>query len=108
MKRINIGGKLLTNYLKELVSYRQWNMMDEFVLINQVKEQLCYVSMDVMKDLTAANKYNRVSRSTMMLDYQQAKLRKFFVLPDFHNIIQGYVKQDDEAVNQQQEQVRHK
>lgn len=36
MKRLNIGGKLLTNYLKELVSYRQWNMMDEFLLMNQV------------------------------------------------------------------------
>lgn len=28
--RVNVGGKLLTNYLKEVVSYRQWNMMDEF------------------------------------------------------------------------------
>lgn len=28
--RLNVGGKLLTNYLKEIVSYRQWNMMDEF------------------------------------------------------------------------------
>lgn len=36
MRRLNIGGKLLTNYLKELVSYRQWNMMDEYLLMNQV------------------------------------------------------------------------
>jgi hypothetical protein len=36
IKRLNIGGKLLTNYLKELVSYRQWNMMDEFLLMNKV------------------------------------------------------------------------
>jgi hypothetical protein len=35
-KRVNIGGKLLTNYLKEVVSYRQWNMMDEFKIIDQV------------------------------------------------------------------------
>ena len=28
--RLNVGGKLLTNYLKEVISYRQWNMMDEF------------------------------------------------------------------------------
>lgn len=27
--RIDVGGKLLTNYLKELVSYRHWNMMHE-------------------------------------------------------------------------------
>jgi actin-related protein 6 len=37
MRRLNIGGKLLTNYLKELVSYRQWNMMDEYLLMNQVR-----------------------------------------------------------------------
>jgi len=36
VRRLNIGGKLLTNYLKELVSYRQWNMMDEYLLMNQV------------------------------------------------------------------------
>ena len=37
-KRVNIGGKLLTNYLKEVVSYRQWNMMDEFKIIDQVRK----------------------------------------------------------------------
>jgi actin-related protein 6 len=35
-KRVNVGGKLLTNFLKEVVSYRQWNMMDEFKIIDQV------------------------------------------------------------------------
>lgn len=30
---MNVGGKLLTNYLKEVVSYRQWNMMDEFEVL---------------------------------------------------------------------------
>ena len=33
---LNVGGKLLTNYLKELISYRQWNMMEEYFLINEV------------------------------------------------------------------------
>lgn len=31
-----MGGKILTNYLKELVSFRQWNVMDETLLMNQV------------------------------------------------------------------------
>jgi hypothetical protein len=35
-KRVNVGGKLLTNYLKEIISYRQLNMMDEFKLMDQV------------------------------------------------------------------------
>ena len=41
VRRLNIGGKLLTNYLKELVSYRQWNMMDEYLLMNQVRLKHC-------------------------------------------------------------------
>lgn len=43
-RRVNLGGKALTNYLKEVVSYRSMNMMDEFVLMERIKEQLCYVA----------------------------------------------------------------
>ena len=40
VRRVNLGGKALTNYLKELVSYRQWNMMDEYFLVDDVKEKV--------------------------------------------------------------------
>jgi actin-related protein 6 len=49
--RLDVGGKLLTNQLKELVSFRQWNMMDETYIMNHVKESCCYVSTDFKKDL---------------------------------------------------------
>jgi len=62
IKRINLGGKALTNHLKEIVSYRQWNMMEETYLINDVKEQLCYVSQNFKKDLeTTKHKKKRKS-----------------------------------------------
>jgi actin-related protein 6 len=51
IRRIDIGGKFLTNYLKELVSLRTWNMMDEPYLISQVKEAVCYVAKDFSADL---------------------------------------------------------
>lgn len=51
LRRIDVGGKILTNHLKELVSYRQWNMMDETYIMNDVKEQSCYVSTDLRRDL---------------------------------------------------------
>ena len=44
VKRINIGGKALTNYLKEQVSYRSLNMMDETYLMEYIKDQTCFVS----------------------------------------------------------------
>lgn len=53
-RRVNMGGKALTNYLKEIVSYRQWNMMDETYLINHVKEKLCYVAEDYLAELQLA------------------------------------------------------
>jgi len=53
-KRINLGGKALTNYLKELVSYRAWNVMDETYIMEDVKERLCFVSADIERDLNIA------------------------------------------------------
>ncbi len=49
--RLDIGGKLLTNHLKELVSFAQWNMMDETYIMNGVKESCCFVSDDFGRDL---------------------------------------------------------
>ena len=49
-QRTNIGGKLLTNYLKELVSFRQWYMMEDTYVMNAAKEACCYVSLDVDGD----------------------------------------------------------
>lgn len=34
--RIDVGGKLLTNHLKEIISYRQLQVMDETYVMNQV------------------------------------------------------------------------
>jgi actin-related protein 6 len=49
--RIDIGGKLLTNHLKHLISFRQWNMMDQTHVVNDVREACSYVSMDWKADL---------------------------------------------------------
>ena len=54
IRRINVGGKHLTNYLKEIISYRQLMVMDETYVINQVKEELCYVSSDFENDMKTA------------------------------------------------------
>lgn len=36
--RLDVGGKHLTNALKEAVSYRQYNMMDDTWLVNKVRQ----------------------------------------------------------------------
>jgi hypothetical protein len=49
--RVDVGGKLLTNHLKELISFRQWNMMDQTYIMDDVKEKCCYVSSAFKADM---------------------------------------------------------
>jgi actin-related protein 6 len=78
IRRLNIGGKVMTNLLRELVSFRYFNMMDQTYLISLVKERLCYVSTDFRGDL----KKSRLKKNTV---------RRHYVLPDQTNSILGYV-----------------
>ncbi|KAL7306052.1 hypothetical protein TKK_0001514 [Trichogramma kaykai] len=80
IRRIDVGGKLLTNHLKEILSYRQLHVMDETYVVNQVKEDSCYVSQDFYNDMEIAKK--KISENSIVKDY---------VLPDFTNIRRGYL-----------------
>ncbi|KAJ8753199.1 hypothetical protein K2173_017788 [Erythroxylum novogranatense] len=86
VKRIDLGGKALTNYLKELVSYRSVNVMDESFIMDDVKEKLCFVSLDVSRDLQVARRRGRDNL-----------LRCTYVLPDGVTHTKGFVKDPDEA-----------
>ena len=83
IRRINIGGKLLTNLYKETVSYRQWNMMDEFFIMNEVKEQTSFISDNFHHDLGRHARENRVGFRW----YDRE-----FVLPNFVDTFVGSVR----------------
>jgi len=51
-----VGGKVLTNVLKECISYRSLNMMDEPYLVEQVKEALCFTAVDPIRTHLPASK----------------------------------------------------
>ncbi|KAK9828010.1 hypothetical protein WJX81_008549 [Elliptochloris bilobata] len=78
VRRVNLGGKALTNYLKELVSYRSVNMMEETALVDAIKEAACFVSGDMAADLTAARAGGH---------------RLEYVLPNGVTNLRGYVRQ---------------
>ncbi|PSS13870.1 Actin-related protein [Actinidia chinensis var. chinensis] len=86
VKRLDLGGKALTNYLKELVSYRSVNVMDETFVMDDVKEKLCFVSLDVARDLQIARRPGRDNY-----------FRATYVLPDGVTHMKGFVKDPDEA-----------
>ncbi|KAF9902946.1 Actin- protein 6 [Linnemannia zychae] len=81
IRRINVGGKLLTNHLKEIISFRYWNMMDETHLVNEVKEACCYVSNNFWDELDICKKSPRAN-----------KILQHYVLPDYSSQQRGYVK----------------
>ncbi|UXI15436.1 DNA repair and recombination protein RadA [Sarcoptes scabiei] len=78
-KRIDLGGKALTNYLKEIISYRQINVLDETYVVNQMKEDCCFVSVDFWKDLDSAR---RSKENSIMCDY---------ILPDYLAHKRGFI-----------------
>lgn len=89
IRRIDVGGKVLTNHLKEIISYRQLHVMEETYVMNQVKEDACYVSQNFIKDMEIANNTKEKARD--------------YVLPDFTSIRRGYVRaagQPDEGGHQ--------
>ncbi|XP_068653136.1 actin-related protein 6 [Aristolochia californica] len=86
LKRLDLGGKALTNYLKELISYRSLNVMDETLIVDEVKEKLCFVSLDVARDLEIARKRGK-----------ENLLRCTYVLPDGVTHTKGYIKDPTEA-----------
>ncbi|CAB3405421.1 unnamed protein product [Caenorhabditis bovis] len=76
--RIDISGKALTNKLKDWISYRQLNVIEETHIINECKEDVCYVSLDFNGDLKRKSNAKR------------------YVMPDFHTTFRGIVKDMNE------------
>ena len=80
---------MLTNYLKEIVSYRQWNMTEETYLMAIIKEKLCYCSLNFMKDLESTK--NRMNK----------EIYREYVLPDYVTNETGYIKGEENLPTQQ-------
>lgn len=95
VRRLTVGGKLLTNYMKELSSLRHYNMMEETYLLNEIKEAVSYVTQSPQqyaKDLERTWKGRLGDRreldSSVVVDY---------VLPDYENAIHGHARPHDPA-----------
>ncbi|ESN92061.1 hypothetical protein HELRODRAFT_158017 [Helobdella robusta] len=95
MRRISIGGKILTNHLKEVISYRQLMVMDETHVINQLKEDTCFVSQDFYADMNLAKQKGPSNK--IALDY---------VLPDYAHIKRGHIKEPDTEINSSEQIIR--
>lgn len=90
IKRMTVGGKFLTNYLKDLISLRHLHIIDETHLANQIKEDVSFVSSSFRQDIEKTWKGGIRDRRTLdpniVVDY---------VLPDYTTIHRGYTRPHD-------------
>ncbi|MES1913570.1 MAG: hypothetical protein MHM6MM_005756, partial [Cercozoa sp. M6MM] len=91
IRRVNVGGKLLTNFLKDTLSFSKLALRDEFLLCDHIKRESCFVSSDFTCDLQLVRKGGRKRRHDHARDY---------VMPDGVKRIQGQLvnPRDEEQI----------
>jgi len=93
VRRLDVGGKLMTNYLTRLLSLRQYDMRNDTYLVNEIKEATSYLSRDFKADMERTWKGPRGDRREI---YATAGgIAKDYILPDYHNRSKGYVRDHD-------------
>ena len=82
IQRLDVGGKFLSNYLKELLSIRQMDIRAETHMTDVMKEDVCFISHDFRGDLERT-KHGTDKDSSIMIDY---------VLPDYTTRSRGEIR----------------
>ena len=76
LKKLDIGGRFLTGLLKETISFRHYNVMDETILVNNIKEKCVFVP----------------PKSYFASFHNKMSTKIEYVLPDFQTSFLGYVR----------------
>jgi len=90
IRRIDMGGKHLSNYLAELLSLRHFSLIDEPYIVSQIKEDACFVSLDFDRDLERTWKGGLGDRRPI-----DKEIVKDYVLPDYEKLHRGYLREHD-------------
>lgn len=96
IRRLDVGGKLMTNHLTRLLSLRHYDMRNDTYLVNEIKEACCYASQDFKHDLDKTWKGTQGERRTSYLT--GAGIAKDYVLPDYHSRAHGFARDHDPAL----------
>jgi actin-related protein 6 len=133
IRRIDIGGKHLTNLLKEVVSLRYFDLHQDTKIVNDIKEDVCFVSSSYSTDMEQTWKGNNATKrksgrrspaslrddekdrdemevdstsstSPQKPDHNPSALVDY-VLPDGFRIIQGFSRPHDPLKHKRQRQI---
>lgn len=78
IRRLNLGGKALTNQLKDVISLRQLDVSEETHVVEEMKKHISFVAEDFASTLNEAKMH-----TTHTVEY---------VLPNFDDIKSGFIK----------------
>ncbi|KAH7157329.1 actin family [Dactylonectria estremocensis] len=93
IRRLDVGGKVLTNYLTRLISLRHFDMRNDTYIVNEMKELACFVTSDFKGDMEKSWKGTRGERRPDFVS--GGGLAKDYILPDFHARSKGVVCEYD-------------
>ncbi|KAI4096649.1 MAG: hypothetical protein LQ344_000789 [Seirophora lacunosa] len=98
IRRLDIGGRLLTNYLKEILSIRHYNLINEEHLVNEAKEKTCFVSNDFKNDLERTWQNGSRTSNKRKTEDEAKEIVIDYVLPDYNTGIRGYMRPHDPSL----------
>ena len=106
---MDLGGKHLTNLLKELFSLRHFNVTQDFKIVNDMKEDISFVSQDFGSDMEKTwkgNKGRRKAASNANVDNMELgapaskeNLILDYVLPDGIQVLRGFSRPHDPSIS---------
>lgn len=82
VKRLDIGGKAMTNLLKETISFKQWDMMEESWIVSHLKEQTMFVAASVHEE----DKSKPSCWSPQELLANRKAIEQEILLPDYSDL----------------------
>ncbi|KAF4553698.1 Actin-like protein 4 [Elsinoe fawcettii] len=86
IRRLDIGGKHISNHLASLISLRHFSLMDEPHIVSQIKEDACFVASSFTSALESTWRGPRGDRrppSNLVVDY---------ILPDYERLHRGFIR----------------
>jgi actin-related protein 6 len=109
VRRLDFGGKHFTNLLKETISVRHFDLSQDTKMVNDIKEDVCFVSKDFKSDLEKTwkgSKKRPAARAQPTMqdgievedDNGNQDIRVDYILPDGINFVRGFARPHDPTI----------
>lgn len=111
IRRLDFGGKHITSLLKEVISVRHFDLHQDTKIVNDIKEDACFISCEFRSDMEKTWKGNKGRQKAtnganghgdaMEVDGKpsKAEIRVDYVLPDGIHLLRGFSRPHDPSAS---------